>query len=130
MKVNIFNESACCISSQIKDKIGILARYTIKKENTTFNDLNIIITDDNYIKKLNNKFLKKNKPTNVLAFPMQEVSEIYISYDRVSCTKDLFYYVVHGLLHIIGYEHNNTTEAKAMEDKCRQYLKHVTEKDQ
>lgn len=126
----MFNQSACCISLQIKEKISTLAEHTIKKEHITINNLNIIITNDNYIQKLNRKFLNRNRPTNVLSFHMEEVSEIYISYDRVACPDDLFYYVVHGLLHIIGYDHRKAAEAKIMENKCQQYVKCLTEKEQ
>ena len=79
------------------------------------------------MKELNRKFLMKNRPTNVLSFSMEEVSEIYISYDRVECSEDLFYYIVHGLLHIIGYDHDNPSAAKSMKIKCNRYLTSITE---
>jgi len=92
-------------------------------EKTELKNLNIILTNNNYLKELNRKFLKKDKPTNVISFRMEEVSEIYISYDRVSNTDELYYYIIHGLLHIIGYDHKTKAETKTMESKCLQYLK-------
>lgn len=129
MKINIYNQTVCCISSRIKEKISTLAEYIINEERATINDLNIIITNDKYMTELNKKFLKINRSTNVLSFHMEEISEIYISYDRVDTPDDLLYYIAHGLLHIIGYDHSRTAESKKMENKCHQYLKYITEKE-
>ena len=80
----------------------ILIEKTLAAEGTIVKTLNIIITNDNYLKALNRRFLKKDKPTNVISFHMEEVSEIYISNDQVSDTNELYYYIIHGLLHIVG----------------------------
>lgn len=107
---------------RIKKKIITLVKHVVKMEDAEPNDLNIILTNDDYIQKLNKKFLKRNKPTNVISFPMEEVSEIYISYDQVNDPADLYYYVIHGLLHIAGYNHKHKKEAKAMQKKCSKYM--------
>lgn len=126
MQVNIFNQAACCLSSSVSKDIIVLVEKTLAAEGTEIKNLNIILTNDNYLKELNRKFLKKDTPTNVISFRMEEVSEIYISYDRVSNTGELYYYIIHGLLHIVGYDHKTKAETKTMESKCLQYLKDTT----
>ncbi len=125
MQVNIFNQAACCLSSNVRKDIIALVEKTLVDEKTELKNLNIILTNDNYLKELNRKFLKKDKPTNVISFRMEEVSEIYISYDRISNIDELYYYIIHGLLHIVGYDHKTKAETKTMESKCLQYLKLV-----
>jgi len=126
LQVNIFNQAACCLSSNVRKGIIVLVEKTLVDEKTELKNLIIILTNDNYLKELNRKFLKKDKPTNVISFRMEEVSEIYISYDRVSNTDELYYYIIHGLLHILGYDHKTKAETKTMESKCLQYLKDAT----
>lgn len=126
MQVNIFNQAACCLSSNVRKDIIALVEKTLVDEKTELKNLNIILTNDNYLKELNRKFLKKDKPTNVISFRMEEVSEIYISYDRISNIDELYYYIIHGLLHIVGYDHKTKAETKTMESKCFQYLKDAT----
>jgi probable rRNA maturation factor len=125
LQVNIFNQAACCLSSNVRKDIIALVEKTLVDEKTELKNLNIILTNDNYLKELNRKFLKKDKPTNVISFRMEEVSEIYISYDRISNIDELYYYIIHGLLHIVGYDHKTKAETKTMESKCLQYLKLV-----
>lgn len=122
LKINIYN--------LVKDKIGDeiitkqLVRYIIKKEDyKKLISLNIIIANANYLKELNKNFFKKNRPTNVISFNLDGVGEIYISRDEVNFPVDFYYYIIHGLLHIIGYDHYNRKTEKLMDRKCRSYLR-------
>lgn len=56
---------------------------------------------------------------------MGEVSEIYVSCDRAQNRDDLHYLVIHGLLHILGYDHKTKEEQKHMESMCLEYLEHA-----
>ncbi|MFC1511150.1 rRNA maturation RNase YbeY [Candidatus Margulisiibacteriota bacterium] len=79
--------------------------------------INLLFVGDKEIKKLNSEFRKKNKPTDVLAFPMGEegiLGDIAISTETaiknaktfgVSSQAELKRLVVHGVLHLIGYRH-------------------------
>lgn len=89
--------------------------------------INIIIVNDKYIHKLNKQFLKKDRPTDVLSFPVHDVTrsdikqsedallgEIYISRDRaktqakeqnITQNEEICNLVRHGILHLLGYTH-------------------------
>jgi len=93
-----------------------------KKKNITFT---ILLTNSKTMKKLNKKFRKTNKPTDVLSFPffspkyLKSIKEkniylgdIAISYEIINLrSKKNFFSVnfdevwVHGLLHLLGYDH-------------------------
>lgn len=100
----------------------------LKEEEFQLGKLNIVIADNSYLKKLNKMFFRKDRPTNVISFNMDEVSEIYISYNKVKNRDDLYYYIIHGLLHIIGYDHRNKKEDRIMENKCFEYLEYIINK--
>ena len=79
--------------------------------------INLVLMSDREIKKLNRKFRKKNKATDVLAFPMGEegiLGDIAISVETakrnakhfgISYRHELKRLVVHGVLHLLGYKH-------------------------
>lgn len=103
-------------------------------------ELSILITDDDGIQKLNKEKRGKDKPTDVLSFPILEkdipdgfkiLGEVVISIDTMRkqareighTDKDEFYrLLVHGMLHLLGYDHEKSPyEEKRMhqkEDEC------------
>ncbi|HDM90320.1 MAG: rRNA maturation RNase YbeY [Candidatus Hydrothermota bacterium] len=93
-----------------------------------FKELNVVIVDDTYMASLNREFLKRNGTTDVIAFPLDDVGEIYVSAevaaDRspVDPLEELALYVIHGLLHLLGYDHQRPEEEKIMREKERVYL--------
>lgn len=122
LKINIFNITKHKINNEMKLKR--LVKYVIKKENyKKLVSLNIIIANAQYLKELNKKFFHKNKTTNVISFNLDGIGEIYISRDEVHFPEDFYYYIVHGLLHIIGYDHFNKRTEQLMDHKCRFYLR-------
>lgn len=100
--------------------------------------LSIYFTNNYGIRKLNNKYRKKNKSTNVLSFTQNQkislsnnkdivmLGDIVISLEKVNVEaralkkdfKDhLKYICIHGLLHLFGYDHIKSNDAKIMENK-------------
>lgn len=87
--------------------------------------LTIVISDDAQLHQLNLEFLGIDAPTDVLAFPSDEVDpetdarylgDVIISYERAaqqavsmnhSLENELQLLVVHGILHLLGYDHDN-----------------------
>ena len=90
------------------------------------------------MKKLNNKFRKKNKTTDVLSFPTKiqnknrlYVGDIALSYeiikDRSKDTNFFFEFDrmwIHGYLHLIGYDHEKIKDYKKMLRKEKSILKY------
>ena len=102
-------------------KISNVVKF-FKKKNVTFT---IFLTNSLNMKKLNKKFRKKNKPTDVLSFPSFSpknlkliknkkiyIGDLAVSYEIISFRakkksfiKEFDKVWVHGLLHLIGYDH-------------------------
>ncbi len=91
-------------------------------------ELSVLLCDDKMIAELNAKWRNKNKPTNVLSFPAGHdnplLGDIVISLETVQreavlenkSFRDHFtHLLVHGFLHLFGYDHENESDAAAME---------------
>jgi len=92
-------------------------------------EVSIILTNDKEIHKLNKKYRGMDKPTNVLSFELGDdllLGDIYISLDTVkreandagiTVAEHTAHMVVHGMLHLQGYDHIKDKDAKIMESK-------------
>lgn len=102
-------------------------------------EISLVFTDDTEIQKLNATFRNKDTPTDVLSFHLfdnldalkealkqhpQSLGDIILSYDTLlkdaahqgkTPKNHLIHLFVHGLLHLIGYNHVDAEEAKEME---------------
>ena len=105
-------------------------------------EISILLVDDLQIAAMNRKFLGREGPTNVIAFPMQEgrfsglspdlLGDVVISVDtayreardaELALEERLTQLLVHGLLHLHGYDHeHNAAEARRMAAKSRRLL--------
>ena len=95
---------------------------------------NLIVCSDYYIRKLNRSYRNIDKVTDVLSFPFNEedfLGEIYISSNRteiqarrygVSFKNEFIRLTIHGLLHLIGYNHVKKQERNIMEEREEFYL--------
>ena len=106
-------------------------------------ELSILIVDDAEIEILNTKYLNRRRPTNVIAFPMQEgefsdvnpklLGDVVISIDTTQKEAELAeismeirftQLIVHGILHLLGYDHETTeSEAQEMENQSNELIK-------
>ncbi len=104
--------------------------------------LSILIVDDDQIAKLNLTYLSHTGPTNVISFPMQEgrytditpdlLGDVVISADTahreavdagMAMTLRFNQLLIHGILHLVGYDHVNSKEAAAvMEQKSNELM--------
>jgi len=128
-----------------------IAHEEIKKKAKTILDalecpdgeLSILIVDDPEIAKLNKTYLGRPGPTNVIAFPMQEgpfgqinpslLGDVVLSINTaareaqdagISVESRLDHLLIHGILHLFGFDHEKTPEqAEAMRSKEEQLLK-------
>lgn len=90
-------------------------------------EMSVVLTNNKESKKLNKKLRNKNKPANVLSFPLEEkAGEIFLDLEtkkeasdfNMGYKKYLTFLFIHGCLHLKGYDHGD--EMEKLEDK---YLK-------
>jgi len=99
-------------------------------------ELSIVLTDDRSIRELNKFWRQIDKPTNVLSFPGQNtvpgdlagpvLGDIVLAHETLSLEareqqislRDHFtHLIIHGFLHLFGYDHENDIDAGIMERK-------------
>ncbi len=87
-------------------------------------DASVVLTDDRTIKQLNARDRNKNKPTNVLTYEMP--AEILLAFGTVrreaaqaqkSVADHLTHLLVHGALHLQGFDHHHAGDARRMEGR-------------
>jgi len=94
----------------------------------------IFLVSDFEIKKINKKYRNKNKATNVLSFcqpkdfvlaPLKKhLGEIYLAPNYIKKNKqDIKLMLVHGILHLLGYDHIKEADRIKMEEKEKSLLK-------
>lgn len=110
------------------------AQLTLDLENTSpGSEMSVVIGDDSLLKRLNYKFRQLNTTTDVLSFPSSEpdpdtnliyLGDVVISLPRAQeqansdghpLVDELQLLVVHGTLHLIGYDHLERTDKKKMQ---------------
>jgi probable rRNA maturation factor len=108
---------------------------------TTGTELAIVLTDDSAIRQLNRLWRGVDAATNVLSFPSKQTADepahlgdIVLAYETIALEASaegkpfahhLAHLVVHGFLHLIGYDHENDVDAEAMEQTERKILRHL-----
>ena len=120
-----------------KDLLNKVADYAMMCEDVNNGVVNIIIVDNKRIREINKEYRKIDKETDVISFaledddtfielPIRVLGDIYISIDRVklqakdyghSEKREICFLVVHGILHLLGYDHMNTSDEKVMFSK-------------
>ena len=115
-----------------------LIDYALKHENLENVLFNVIIVDNEYIHKLNKEYRGVDRPTDVISFALEEVEndirilgDIYISIDKVyeqakeyghSNLREICFLMIHGFLHLLGYDHMKLEDEKVMFAKQEEIL--------
>jgi probable rRNA maturation factor len=141
----IFDDSGL-LQEDVVTKMCLITQSILIDEGQEGSVVNLKITDTDEITNLNNTYRAKNKSTNVLSFVNDDVSkditnnlgDIAICYEYVDKeAKDegknlddhLIHMLVHGLYHILGYDHENNEGASVMEAKEINKLKELNIKN-
>lgn len=131
-KFEIFNETNERID-ELK-KIEDVVNFALKYQNVTNAVFNIIIVDEEKIKEINKTYRGKDSVTDVISFALEDddtfiktdfrvLGDIYICLKRAkdqsieyghSFLRELSFLTVHGLLHLLGYDHMKKDEEKVM----------------
>jgi rRNA maturation RNase YbeY len=104
-------------------------------------DLSILFTDNKGIQEYNRRFFQKDRPTNVISFGYETsfagevLGDLIISLERAREESEqsgivfyerLFALIIHGLLHVLGFDHENgVREARRMHYREKKLLHYV-----
>jgi probable rRNA maturation factor len=132
--------SACTDSVRFAtpiDALNRLGKRIYSTEKILFSRAtHVIFCSDYRIRKLNARFRKKNRATDVLSFNYDDpdlLGEIYISVERagvqarryqVTLTDEILRLFVHGMFHLLGFDHETEHDRRKMEAKEFAYLQH------
>ena len=119
-----FQKTLNKISNEIYKNSGLM-------NTNKMNSVSVLFAGDKKITELNNRFRKRNLPTNVLSFPsyIERDKKIFLGdiifsaetifkeakRDKKSCNNHLIHLFIHGFLHLLGYDHQTEDNAKIME---------------
>ncbi len=95
-------------------------------------EVSVLIVDDEQIQAINSDYLERDRPTNVISFAMTEglggalhpelLGDIIISAETAArdavagglqLMDEMEFLLIHGLLHLLGYDHENTSQEEA-----------------
>ena len=105
------------------------AEAALAQEGAVGKGVTVLLTDDETVRDLNARFRRHDKPTNVLSFPAPANPERFLGDVALAfgvCAREaaeqgkplghhLQHLVAHGVLHLLGYDHETDIEAEAME---------------
>ena len=136
----IFNETDCDLEEEI-DKLHEFITFVLKEEKLENVEFNIIFIDNPRIHEINLTYRGVDRPTDVISFALEDnktidlgvrlLGDIYISIDKAkeqatsfghSLRREIFFLAVHGLLHLLGYDHMTEEEEKVMFAKQEELL--------
>ena len=137
MPIRFFNED---IKFELKQK-NLLRKWikdSIDDSERIIGDINIIFTSDKYLLSLNKEYLSHNYFTDIVTFNYCDESilngDIFISIETVKNNSEQFgvrfieevhRVIIHGILHLIGFDDKNEEEKTIMREKENFYLKRL-----
>jgi len=117
------------------------ARFVLNKMGETSSELSLAFVSDSYIRKLNRRYRNIDSKTDVLAFSMREgrgflkkspiLGDVVISTEtaekeakerKIPLYKEIRFYIVHGILHLLGYDDGASSDRKKMKVKEKKLL--------
>ena len=136
----IFNETNYDLKKET-DKLYELLAFALKREKLDNVEFNVIFVDSNTIHDINKTYRNVDKVTDVISFALEDnktieldhrlLGDIYICVERAeeqakeyghSFLRELAFLTIHGLLHLLGYDHMEKEEEKIMFQKQEDIL--------
>ena len=137
---SIFNETDKNLDEYM-DKLYGLLEYALKKENLNDVEFNVIFVDSDKIHEINKEYRGVDRVTDVISFALEDnmdikldhrlLGDIYICLERAheqaieyghSFLREICFLSVHGLLHLLGYDHMKEEDEKVMFTKQDEIL--------
>ncbi len=139
MSIGIFNKTEEKIDKSFVRKV---VKHTLKKMEAEKSEVNIIFVGLEEIHEINKTYRGVDRPTDVISFALEDtedvtvyeervLGDIYICLDKVheqakeykhAETREMAFLIVHGLLHLLGYDHMIKEEEKIMFDLQEEIL--------
>lgn len=130
--IGIYNETDTVLEEL--DGLKKLLEFALKYQNLTNVDFNVILVSEDKIHEINKKYRGIDRPTDVISFALEDnkdieydnyrlLGDIYICDKKVldqakeyghSVKRELSFLAVHGLLHLLGYDHMKPEDEKVM----------------
>ena len=123
-------------SEALPDVTTVVERAALLALGDIQGDVVILLADDAHVQQINAQFRDKDRPTNVLSFPAPDsarphLGDLILAYGVCaaeatqhgkSLSDHLSHLTVHGVLHLLGHDHEVEDEAEAMEAEERRLL--------
>ena len=127
-------------TSALPDAVAVVERAAAAAMSGTEGDVVILLTDDAAVHDLNARFRDRDQPTNVLSFPAADMTipghaphlgDLVLAFGVCTAEAEaqgkrladhLTHLTIHGVLHLLGRDHVDETEAEAMEAEERTLL--------
>lgn len=123
-------------------------RHVLDAEGATLLHLSVVLSDHDTVRRLNRSYLEHDYNTDVLSFSLRDgpdpagldadanavEGEIYVDLDTAaerhadfdtSFAHEAYRYVIHGVLHLVGYDDATTSAQETMREKEDQYLEAI-----
>jgi len=132
MEVSIYNETEKNLEKELETVHEVLV-HGIEKLKVGDVIFNVIIVDNPYIHNLNKEYRGIDRETDVISFALEDdktfnpeirvLGDVYISIDKAisqseeyghSLLRELCFLAVHGMLHLLGYDHMKKEEEEVM----------------
>jgi len=127
-------------ASLSEERLAAVARRVLRAEDTPACELSIAVTDDETVRTLNRQYAGEDAVTDVLSFSQREgeelvappesvppLGEVVIAYPQAlrqaqgertwSAEREIEWLLVHGVLHLLGYDHAEPEEARRMRER-------------
>ena len=132
MEIELFNQTDVNLEKEL-DIVHNVLIHGLEKLKIDEAIFNVIIVDNNYIHKLNKEYRKIDRETDVITFALEDdktfnpdiriLGDVYISIDKAksqseeyghSLLRELCFLAVHGMLHLLGYDHMKKEDEEVM----------------
>jgi probable rRNA maturation factor len=139
LSLNISSHEFKELSSELEIKLELLAKHVLFDQNKDELKVNLKLVSSKEMMKLNEEFREKISDTNVLSFPAdREIQKIsgelgdiaisipYVQTESKNLNRDLddhmMHLLAHGILHLLGFDHQEDQDANIMEAQEIKYL--------
>jgi len=120
-----------------RKRLSELIRFVAAREKPAIREVDLAVVDSRQMASLNRRYLHRRGPTDVLSFDLTGPADEGISAQLIVCgdlavkeglarghgrQRELMLYVVHGLLHLMGYDDRTAVAARQMRDRQENIL--------